>query len=475
MIIVLKKHITETQKAYVREFLEERDFQVREIIGEEETIFGAVGTARIDKRSIEILEGVASVIPISRPYKLASRELKKEDTVVKAGAIKIGGNRIAVIAGPCAVESREQILAIAKVIREAGGVMLRGGAFKPRTSPYSFQGLAEEGLKYLKEAGEKYGMPVATEIVSTQHVDMMLDYVDVYQIGARNMQNFELLKAVGRTGKPVVIKRGLAATIEEWLMAAEYVMAHGSDNVILCERGIRTFEPYTRNTMDISAIPVVKNLSHLPVIADPSHGTGLRGKVIPMALASVAAGADGVMVEVHNDPDKALSDGPQSLFPEQFEKLMRDIQALAPVVGKSVERIPETPQKTTISLSSRTTGNEEAAGLSAAAFQGVRGAYSEKALNTFFDGSMSPLPCHSFSDVFEAVLTGTAACGVIPVENSLAGTINDNFDLLLSYPDITIIGEQQIRIEHNLIGLPGATPEQIKKVYSHPQGLAQCA
>jgi 3-deoxy-7-phosphoheptulonate synthase len=473
MIVVLKKHITEQQKERIRSFLQDKGFQVREIVGEEEVIFGAVGKTAIDLRTVEILEGVDKVVPISRPYKLASRELKKEDTVVRIGSIKIGGNRVAAIAGPCAVESRERMIDIAKAVADAGAVMLRGGAFKPRTSPYSFQGLGEEGLKYLREAGDMVGLPVTSEIVSHEYVDLMLGYVDAFQIGARNMQNFELLKAVGKTGKPVILKRGLAATIEEWLMAAEYLMAHGTDDVILCERGIRTFERYTRNTLDLSAIPVVKKLSHLPVIVDPSHATGLRGKVSPMALAAVASGADGIMVEVHTEPDKALSDGPQSLYPEQFEKLMRDIEALAPVVGKSLETVPLKR------LSKAVEGEKQASassdGEQKAAFQGVHGAYSEAAAGRFFGSDVEPVPCHTFRDVFTSVMKGETTYGVIPVENSLAGTINDNFDLLLSHPDIAVIGEQQFRIVHSLIGLEGAQLEKIKKVYSHPQGLAQCA
>lgn len=474
MIVVLHKDITKAQKDSIRAFLEEHHFQVREIVGEEEVILGAVGKAQIDLRSVEILDGVDKVIPITRPYKLVSRELKKEDTIVQVGAIKIGGNRVAAIAGPCAVESKQSMLEIAQAVADAGAVMLRGGAFKPRTSPYAFQGLGEEGLGYLKEAGEHVGLPVTSEIVSHEHVDMMLDYVDAFQIGARNMQNFELLKAVGRTGRPVLLKRGLSATIEEWLMAAEYLMAHGTDNVILCERGIRTFERYTRNTLDISAIPVVKKLSHLPVIVDPSHGTGLREKVSPMALAAVAAGADGVMVEVHNNPDKALSDGPQSLYPQQFEKLMRDIEALVPVVGKSLETVPM--QRITSAVegeqaASAQTGSKKIR----AAFQGVHGAYSEAALGRFFGNDIEPVPCHQFKDVFSAVMHGKTDYGVIPVENSLAGTVNDNFDLLLSHPDISVVGEQEFRIVHNLIGQEGATMEQLRRVYSHPQGLAQCA
>ncbi len=470
MIIVLKHGIDEKSKDSIRNFLEKKGFNVREIVGEHETVLGAVGSVMIDHREVEVLDGVSRVIPISKPYKLASRELKKEDTVVRIGRVRIGGNRVAVIAGPCAVESRDQMFQAAEAVRESGAVMLRGGAFKPRTSPYSFQGLGEEGLKILKEAGETFGLPVVTEIVGTEYADMMKEYVDVFQIGARNMQNFELLKTVGKLGKPVVLKRGLSSTIEEWLMAAEYLMAHGTDDVILCERGIRTFETYTRNTLDISAIPVVKKLSHLPVIVDPSHATGIRAKVPPMALAAIAAGADGLVVEVHPNPDAALSDGPQSLYPEEFESLMRDIQALSPVVGKEIERLPEDRPPEVRSVDLVSGGKDKRI-----AFQGVPGAYSEKAIYAYFGEDVSSFPSESFRDVFERVLTGEAEYGVIPIENSLAGTINENFDLLLRYPDIAVTGEYRLRIKHNLIGLPGSTLDDIREVYSHPQGLAQCA
>jgi 3-deoxy-7-phosphoheptulonate synthase len=470
MIIILKQDINLKDKEYLRNFLEGKGFRVREIVGEQETIFGAVGKISIDLRQVEILSGVSRVIPISKPYKLASRELKKENTIVNIGRVKIGGNRVAVIAGPCAVESREQMFTAAKAVRESGAVMLRGGAFKPRTSPYSFQGLGEEGLKILKNAGNSVGLPVVSEIVGTQYVDMMKDYVDVFQIGARNMQNFELLKAVGKIGMPVLLKRGLSATIEEWLMAAEYLMAHGTDDIILCERGIRTFETYTRNTLDLSAIPVVQKLSHLPIIVDPSHATGIRAKVAPMALAAIAAGADGLVVEVHPDPANAMSDGPQSLFPEEFEKLMRDLQALSPVVGKEIEKIPEN-RSINVRSTDQATNSED----KSIAFQGVRGAYSEKAIHRYFGDEVSSIAQPEFGDVFESVLQGKTSFGVIPVENSLAGTINENIDLLLRYPDIAVVGEYKLRIVHNLIGLPGSSIENIQKVYSHPQGLAQCA
>ncbi len=381
-----------------------------------------------------------------------------------------------VIAGPCAVESRQQTLEVAACVRESGAVLFRGGAWKPRTSPYAFQGLGEEALAYLREAGDTYGMPVVSEIVSPEHVDLMRDYVQVLQIGARNMQNFELLKRVGSLGRPVLLKRGLAATIQDLLMSAEYLLAAGTDSVILCERGIRTFETSTRNTLDLSAIPVVKKLSHLPMIVDPSHGTGLRAKVSPMALAAVAAGADGITVEVHTDPEKALSDGPQSLYPDQFEKLMRDIEALAPVLGKELARLPElVPPSGAMRPASVVVPAAAASGKAVVAFQGERGAFGEHAIHHWFSRDVEALPVAEFRSVFDAVLQGRAAFGMIPIENSLTGSIHENYDLLLQYPDLRIIGEQKIRIVHNLIGLKGAGLEDIRRVFSHPQGLAQCA
>jgi prephenate dehydratase len=325
----------------------------------------------------------------------------------------------------------------------------------------------------------------------------MRDYVDVLQIGARNMQNFELLKRVGSLGKPVLLKRGLAATIQDLLMSAEYLLAAGTDQVILCERGIRTFETATRNTLDLTAVPVVKKLSHLPMIVDPSHGTGLRDKVSPMALAAVAAGADGITVEVHTDPDRALSDGPQTLYPEQFEKLMRDIEALAPVLGKELARLPDvekSPDRGGVRHAGRSTvvvgepagtaaggaaagdaGAEAGAGRIVVAYQGERGAFGEHAIRHWFNGEVRAQPVPEFRSVFDAVLQGKARFGMVPMENSLTGSIHENYDLLLRYPDLHIVGEQKIRIVHNLIGLPGAAVEDIRRVFSHPQGLAQCA
>ena len=470
MIVILKQGITPAEKDKVKSFLADKGFIVKEIVGQQDTVLGAVGTVHIDARTVELLPGVSSVVPISKPYKLASRELKKEDTVVSVGKVKIGGNRIVVMAGPCAVESYDQIMSIAESVRESGAVVLRGGAFKPRTSPYSFQGLGEEGLMLLKKAGEAFDMPVTTEVVSPGDVRMMASYIDMFQIGARNMQNFELLKEVGKTGMPVLLKRGLSATIEEWLMAAEYLMASGTDQVVLCERGIRTFEKATRNTLDCSAIPVVQKLSHLPVIGDPSHATGIRDMVAPMSLALIAGGASGIVVEVHDHPEKALSDGPQSLYPSQFSKLMHDIQAMAPVVGKSLERIPRVLPE---SIRPKEEETASAKG-TAIAFQGVRGAFSELAVRRTFDEDVELMPCHLFSDVFDAVSRGDALYGVVPVENTLGGTIYDTLDLLAMHPEITVVGEQQVRVVHNLIGQKDAEIGDIRKVYSHPQGLAQC-
>lgn len=413
-----------------------------------------------------------------KPYKLASREYKKENTIVeipnnRGQVIRVGGSRIVTIAGPCAVESREQMLEVAAAVAASGAVMLRGGAYKPRTSPYSFQGLGEEGLKYLKEAGEKYGLPVVTEIVDSSLIPIMEKYVDVYQIGARNMQNFELLKKVGMLGKPVILKRGLSATIEDFLMAAEYLLASGTEKVILCERGIRTFEKATRNTLDLSAIPVLRGLTHLPIIVDPSHAVGIRDKIPPMGLASVAGGADGIIVEVHCHPEKALSDGPQALYPQQFDKLMHDIEALAPVLGKSIAHIRLQP----LALSKEKTDkeNEKKPGSILCAYSGNRGAYAEQAIARYFDSeAITELPTSSFSELFQSVTDGKADFGMVPIENSLAGSVYENYDNLSRFEDVSIIGSVTLNIRHALLGVKGGRLEDVKNVYSHPQALSQC-
>ena len=338
MVIVMKSNATEEQIQHVVDRLHE--FGLREHIsrGEERTLIGAIGDERV-LRSIplEAVPGVEKVMAVLVPYKLASRDFQSENTIVNVNGIEIGGTKIVVMAGPCAVESEEQITKIAEAVKEGGALILRGGAFKPRTGPYSFQGLGYEGLKMLEAAREKTGLPIITEVMSTQEVDLVAQFSDIFQIGARNMQNFMLLKAVGQARKPVMLKRGMSATIEEFLLAAEYILSQGNHNVMLCERGIRTFETYTRNTLDINAVPVLKQLSHLPVIVDPSHGTGKRELVPAMSKAAIAAGADALIIEVHHDPENSLTgDGVQSLLPEQFSELMEELRKVAEAVGRSM-------------------------------------------------------------------------------------------------------------------------------------------
>ena len=337
MVVVMESKAPEEKIQNVISHLRDLGFDIHRSDGVTHTILGAVGDKTgIDIRQLEVLDGFHEVVRISEPYKLASRSFKQENTVIGIGDVEIGGQEVIVAAGPCAVESREQIMTIAEAIRASGAKILRGGAFKPRTSPYSFQGLGEEGLKLLREAADRYGLLAVTEIVDVNHIAMVEKYADILQVGARNMQNFQLVRELGKVGKPVLLKRGMSATIEEWLMASEYILSGRNHNVILCERGIRTFENYTRNTLDISAVPVIKKLSHLPIFTDPSHGTGIRDKVIPMARASIAAGADGIIVEVHHDPEHARSDGAQSLFPHQFEQMMKELRVIARAVGRFI-------------------------------------------------------------------------------------------------------------------------------------------
>jgi len=337
LIIVMQKNATDDQIKKVCEVVENAGLDVHISKGSDVTIIGVIGDRRkLADKLIELMEGVEKTVPIMEPYKLASRTFRPEPTVIKVGDVLIGSDEFVIMAGPCAVESREQLFEAAEIVKKCGAKVLRGGAFKPRTSPYSFQGLGEEGLKILAEARERTGLPVVTEVISTEAVEMVAEYADILQIGARNMQNFQLLKAVGRTEKPVLLKRGISATIEEWLNAAEYIMNEGNFQVILCERGIRTFEPMTRNTLDLSAVPIIKHISHLPVIVDPSHGTGHWRWVTPMSRAALAAGADGLIIEVHPNPQEALSDGPQSLKPENFMLLCKELKKIAPIVGRRI-------------------------------------------------------------------------------------------------------------------------------------------
>ena len=338
MVVVMQEGATEAQIQSAINKLMEMGFDIHRSTGARQTVLGAVGAiVDFDTRNIELLEGVAEVVRISAPYKLASRHFRPEGSVVQLGkGVAVGGEQIVMMAGPCSVESPEQIETVAAFVAKHGAKVLRGGAFKPRTSPYSFQGLGLKGLEMLRTAADAHGLLLVSEVMDLTQIPMVIEYVDVLQVGARNMQNYNLLKEIGKVSKPVLLKRGISATLEELLLSAEYIMMGGNYNVVLCERGIRTFESYTRNTLDISAIPVIKKLSHLPIIVDPSHGTGRRDKVPPMARAAVAAGADGLLIEVHNDPEKALSDGAQSLYPAQFEQLIKELRMIAPAVGRTI-------------------------------------------------------------------------------------------------------------------------------------------
>ena len=338
MIIIMKNDANRGQIEAVEKQLESLGFQTHPISGEMKTVIGAIGDKRrISVANLLMMDGVENVVPITRPYKLAGRELIREKSEIKINdEVSVGGKKLAVFAGPCAIESLEQFTFVSEKVKKSGANILRGGAFKPRSSPYSFAGLEEEGLNIMRKAGDETGLPICTEVLDTRDVDLVASYADILQIGARNMQNFKLLREVGKCGKPILLKRGLAATIEEWLMAAEYIMSEGNERVILCERGIRTFEPSTRNTFDLSAIPVTNELSHLPIIADPSHAVGKARYVAPVAKGAVAAGADGLMIEVHNCPEKALSDGDQALTPDEFDTLMRELDPICSAIGKEI-------------------------------------------------------------------------------------------------------------------------------------------
>jgi 3-deoxy-7-phosphoheptulonate synthase len=337
MLVVMQQGATEEQIDAVIGRMVEMGFDVHRSTGALKTVIGAVGGNRqFDTALIEVMDGVQEVHRITEPYKLASRSFRPENTVITIGDLRIGGDEVIVMAGPCSAETEEQVEATTAAVKNAGAKVLRGGAFKPRSSPYSFQGLGEEGLRMLRGAADRHNLKLVSEVMDISQLELIEKYAHILQVGARNMQNFTLLRELGRARTPVLLKRGISATIEEWLLSAEYILAGGNMNVMLCERGIRTFESYTRNTLDISAIPVVQQLSHLPVLADPSHGTGRRDKVTPMARAAVAAGADGLIIEVHCDPDRARSDGAQSLFPAQFDRLMAELRIIAPAIGRSI-------------------------------------------------------------------------------------------------------------------------------------------
>jgi 3-deoxy-7-phosphoheptulonate synthase len=337
MVIVMEKHTSESNVEHVVAELTTRGFDVHRSTGSDHTVLGVVGHVdTIDPREFELMEGVQEVVRVSEPYKLSSRTFRREKTVVKARGVDIGGHDVVVMAGPCTIENETQLFETARRVAKAGARVLRGGAYKPRTSPYAFQGMGVEGLKLLRAAGDQFNLATVSEVMEISQIEGMLPYVDILQVGARNMQNYNLLSALGQIRKPILLKRGMSATIQEWLLASEYILSGGNYDVILCERGIRTFETYTRNTLDISAIPVIDKLSHLPIIADPSHAVGRRDKVMPLARAIVAAGADGLLIEVHHDPDKAVCDGPQSLYPDQFARLMDELRIIVPAVGRGL-------------------------------------------------------------------------------------------------------------------------------------------
>ena len=464
MIIVLKPGSTPAEVRGVEEGVRHAGGSPVLIEGKERCVVAVVGAAKVDPRQLKLLPGVSEVLRVSKPYKLASREVKSEDSIVRVGDLSVGGDQVVIMAGPCAVESRKMLLESAQRLSAMGVTILRGGAFKPRTSPYAFQGLGEEGLKILAEARDQTGMRIVTEVTSPDKVELVAKYADILQIGARNMQNFDLLKECSQVKKPVLLKRGLSATIDEWLQSAEYVLSAGKNrDVILCERGIRTFETATRNTVDLNAVPVLHERTHLPVIVDPSHGTGVRAYVPPLAMAAIAAGADGVMLECHPEPEKALSDGPQSLTFDMVERLLRDMEAIAPVIGKRLDLSHKRPP---VKPGKKGTGD-------GVAFQGEHGAFSEKAARHLFGDRVKTLPTPSFREVFEKIVSGQAAYGVLPVENTLGGSIHQNYDLLLEY-DVRIVGEVKLRVVHSLIANRGTKLEQVKRIYAHPQATAQC-
>jgi 3-deoxy-7-phosphoheptulonate synthase len=351
MLVVMKAHATEEQVRAVCEKIESLGYRAHSIPGAQRTAIGITGNqGAVQAGGLDELPGVAEVIRVSKPYKLVSRDVKEDDTIIKFSnpSAAIGGRDLAIMAGPCAIESREQAFAVAAVVQKAGAQFFRGGAYKPRTSPYAFQGLGKEGLQIMAEVRERFGLKIVTEAIDNESLDLVEEYADIIQIGARNMQNFSLLRRAGKAKKPVLLKRGMAATLEEFLMAAEYLMSEGNYNVILCERGVRTFADHTRNTLDLSVVPAVQRLSHLPILVDPSHGTGKRDKVLPLSRAAVAVGADGLLIEVHNDPDRALSDGMQSIYPEQFDELMTEIRQMAAILHRNVPTSAASAQTATV-------------------------------------------------------------------------------------------------------------------------------
>lgn len=474
MIIVLKADARSEEIAWIEDRLRQNNLDIHSIVGHERRVLAVVGTSLPDPREVELFPGVAEVMRVSKPYKLASREASPETSLVQVGShgLVVGGPQVVVMAGPCSIEGRKELWEIASIVAASGAGVLRGGAFKPRTSPYAFQGMGEEGLKLLKEAGETFGLATVTEVMAPSQVELTARYADLLQVGTRNMQNFELLKELGQQDKPVLLKRGLAATIEELLMSAEYILAGpGHAQVILCERGIRTFESSTRNTLDLSAIPVLRTLTHLPVVVDPSHGTGVRTYVPPMALAALVAGADGLMIECHQDPPKAVSDGAQSLYPRSLMQVMRDLRAIAPVVERELEGAHRLSHARSSHPASFNASPKHALTIG---LQGVSGSFSEKAIHRYFGPTTPTVSFETFEELFQAVDQGIVTHAMVPVENSLTGSIHVNYDLLLKHENLQILGEIKLRVKHNLVANVGVQLNDIESVYSHPQAAAQC-
>ncbi|HHW23011.1 MAG TPA: 3-deoxy-7-phosphoheptulonate synthase [Clostridiaceae bacterium] len=449
MIIVLKSGVDEAKVDVLKNWLTEKGLVISPIYGAEKTVLGLVGdTSHLSVDEVSMHEAVEKVLKVQEPFKKANRKFHPDNSVIKVGNVLVGGKDLIVIAGPCSVESEEQIIQIAHQVKNYGASILRGGAFKPRTSPYSFQGLRVEGLMLLKKAGEAAGLPIVSEITNPAYLEIFEEYVDFIQVGARNMQNFELLKELGRIKKPILLKRGFANTLEELLMACEYIMNEGNQNVILCERGIRTHETYTRNTLDLSAVPALKRMSHLPVLVDPSHGSGLSWMVEPLSKAAIAAGADGVIIEVHNNPGKALSDGPQSITPSEFSYLMPKLREYARLEGKHIS-IPHT-----------------------VAYAGTPGSFANEAAEKLYHTHVLT-GFERFEDVFDAVLSNKVEVGVVPVENSLAGKVTEVVDLL-DDDRLEITDRIRLPVRQMLVAPPGTELSSIRKIYSHEKAFEQC-
>ena len=462
MIIVLRPDASALQVQNIADAVAQLGCRTQPIEGTERSVLAVLGHPTFEPSALRDLPGVIRVLRVGRPYKLASREVKRERSQVRIKDVTFGGEQVVVIAGPCSVETRETVMAAAAACAETGVTVLRGAAFKPRTSPYAFQGKGEEALVWIAEAGQRYGLVTLSEVTSPDNVGLVADYADALQVGTAHMQNSALLEACAATGKPVVLERGASATIDEWLQAAEYILQK-NPNVILCERGIRTFGLATRYTLDLNAVVVLEERTHLPVIVDPSYGTGNRRYVAPMARAAVAAGADGVTVQIHPEPAHALSNAGQSLHIRELAHLVRDLQTIAPVVGRRLDLRTSRPATVT------TTGDLDAKCI----FQGENGAFSQKAAWQVFGPDAKTLGLQSFRAVFEAVATGRAPYGIVPVENTLGGSIHENFDHLREF-DVTIVAEHHLRVVHNLIANRGTRLADVRKIYAHPQAAAQC-